>query len=95
MRDASPEMFSRNVASLNMLVHDVINLRYYEHWQTRENVLQILERIASFWIGDKKIYKSIRFNLKGDLYHTYIYIYSKKDNIYIWIPMPIFPNYHF
>ena len=81
-------MFSRNVASLNMLGHDVINLRYYEHWQTRKNVLRILECIASFWVGDKKIYKSIHFNLKGDLYHThtdiYIYIY-----IYIFVRIEI------
>ena len=29
---------SRNVASLNILVHDVINLLYYEHWTESKNI---------------------------------------------------------
>ena len=32
------EIILRNVGSLDILVHDVINLLYYEHWTDKQNI---------------------------------------------------------
>ena len=34
---------SRNVASLNILIHDLINLFYYEHWTDKRNYFYVYQ----------------------------------------------------
>ena len=37
---------SRNVAHLNILVHDVINLLYYEYWTDKQKYLYVFQNFA-------------------------------------------------
>ena len=45
-----------NVAHLNVLVHDVINLLYYEYWTDRQVkiFLHILKNLSNFFLGRVK-----------------------------------------
>ena len=61
---------SRNIASLNILVHDVINLLYYEHWTDKRKYFYVYGwncKILWWWIcilmKERKIFKC-KFNIK-------------------------------
>ena len=62
---------SRNVAALNILVQDLINLLYYEHWTDKRN---------NFYVRDFKL-KKVIFGVSTDSNNMAIVIII---GIYIW-----------
>ena len=41
---------SQNIASLNILAHDVINVKYYEHWTEKQKKVEYVICMAYFCI---------------------------------------------
>ena len=63
---------SRNVAALEILVHDVINLLYYEHWTDKQNYFYLY-----MWVFNSP---STSISLKSVvlLFYLFAQIYSSK-----------------
>ena len=40
---------SRNAVSLNILVHDMINLLHYEHWTDKQKYFYVFDRLVSWF----------------------------------------------
>ena len=81
---------SRNVAYLNILVHDMINLLYYEYWTDKQKYFYIFTMLSSFF----EFSKLILWNVKSVLqFHL-----QRQKHIYLtttWVKLLTYLNYMF
>ena len=63
---------SRNVTCLNILVHDVIKLLYYEYWADRQKyfyiILQCLKEFPVLWSSDDLIKSTLFFSIRKTVF---------------------------
>ena len=57
---------SRNVASLNILVHDMINLLYYEHWTVKRKYFYVYQRWKKLQYGINRAAAKISVSSSGN-----------------------------